>query len=42
MIKEWLTTTREWEEAMREIGVAMSHPGAFTMELSFLATGKVP
>ncbi len=42
LIKEGVTTTEDWEEAMREIQLALSHPGAFAMGLTFLATGKVP
>ena len=42
MIKEGVTTAKDWEEAMREIQLALSHPGAFAMGLTFLATGKVP
>jgi ubiquinone/menaquinone biosynthesis C-methylase UbiE len=42
LIKEGVTTAEDWEEAMREIQLAVSHPGAFAMGLTFLAIGKVP
>ncbi len=41
LIKEGVTTAEEWEEAMRQIQLLLSHPGAFAMGLTFLATGKV-
>jgi ubiquinone/menaquinone biosynthesis C-methylase UbiE len=42
MIKEGITTTKDWKEAMREIQLVLSHPGAFVMGLTVLATGEVP
>ncbi len=42
MIKEGLTTPEDWKEAMREIQLLLSHPGAFAMAMTFLAKGKAP
>lgn len=42
MIKEGVTTAKDCKEAMREIQLVLSHPGAFAMGLTFLAIGKVP
>lgn len=42
LIKEGVTTAEEWEEVMREVQLALSHPGAFAMGLTLIATGKVP
>lgn len=42
MIREGLTTAKDYEEAMKEVQLALKHPGAFAMGLTFLATGKVP
>lgn len=41
LIKEGITTTADWEEAMRQIQLMLSHPGAFAMGMTLLATGKV-
>jgi len=41
MIKEGVITAEDYEQAMREVQLALSHPGAFAMGLVFLATGRV-
>ena len=42
LIKEGVTTSEDWKEAMRQIQLVLSHPGAFAMGLTVLALGKVP
>lgn len=42
LIKEGVITAKDYEEAMRETQLLLSHPGAFAMGLTFLAIGKVP
>jgi len=41
MIKKGIITAKDYEEAMREVELALTHPGAFAMGLNILATGKV-
>ena len=41
LIKEGVITAKDYEEAMRETELLLSHPGAFAMGLTFLAIGKV-
>lgn len=42
LIEEGEVTTEDYEEAMREIQLLLSHPGAFAMGTSFLAIANVP
>ena len=42
MIKQGLMTAEEYAEAMKEAQMLLAHPGAFAMDLTFLAVGKVP
>jgi hypothetical protein len=42
LINEGVITTKDYEEAMRETQLLLSHPGSFAMGLTFLAIGKVP
>ena len=42
MIKQGLITAEEYAEAMKEVQTLLAHPGAFAMDLYFLAVGKVP
>lgn len=42
MIKQGLMTAEEYAEAMKEVHIFLAHPGAFAMDLSFLAVGKIP
>jgi hypothetical protein len=42
MIEQGLLTAEEYAEAMKEVQRFLVHPGAFAMDLTFLAVGKVP
>jgi len=42
MIKEGITTKEEYDEMMKEVESARTHPGAFVMGTFFLAVGRVP
>lgn len=42
MIEQGLLTAEEYAEAMKEVQMFLVHPGAFAMDLTFLAVGKVP
>lgn len=40
MIKEGMIAARDYEEAMKEVQLALNHPGAFAMGTTFLALGE--
>jgi ubiquinone/menaquinone biosynthesis C-methylase UbiE len=40
MIKEGMIAARDYEEAMNEVKVALNHPGAFALGITFLALGE--
>jgi len=42
LIRQGLLTAEEYAEAMKEVQRFLGHPGAFAMDLCFLAVGHVP
>ncbi|UCG37061.1 MAG: methyltransferase domain-containing protein [Candidatus Bathyarchaeota archaeon] len=42
LIKEGVITAKDYRESLSEVQLVLSHPGAFAMGMTFLATGEVP
>jgi ubiquinone/menaquinone biosynthesis C-methylase UbiE len=40
MIREGVITADDYEEALKEVGIVLNHPGAFAIGTSFLALGE--
>ena len=42
MVREGMTTKKDYDDTIKEILQVLSHPGAFAMGLFILVVGKIP